>query len=112
MKFGLAVLALFAALNVYSQTTPGSDAMESQMNRFIRERPDQDLFVLREEKPNEIKRSNVTYSGIFVELSKTDNPLQLINPAAPPEYGSTEDNTVRDPISGEVSGLKLLSIQF
>lgn len=112
MKFPLTVLALFAALSVYSQTTPGQDAMESQMNRFVRERPGQNLFILREEKPNEIKRDNVSYSGIFVELSKTDQPLQLINPGAPPEYGSTEDNTVRDPINGEVSGLKLFSIQF
>jgi hypothetical protein len=112
MKFSLVVLALFAGLSVYSQTTPEPDAMDSQITRSLRERPGQSLFVLREEKPNEVKRNGRTYSGILVELSKMDKPLELINPAAPPEYGTSEDNTARDPMSGEVSGLKLFSIQF
>jgi hypothetical protein len=47
-----------------------------------------------------------------VLLSKTGNPLQLINPAAPPAYGSPEDNVARDPITGEISGLSLFSISF
>ena len=68
--------------------------------------------MLQPEKPNEIRKDGVTYSGILVELSKTDKPLELINPLAPPEYGSAEDNTARNPFDGEVSGLKLFSIQF
>ena len=72
------------------------------MNRYVKERPGQDLFIRQEEKPNEIIRNNVSYSGIFVELEKTDQPLQLINPLAPVEYGSAEDNTARNPIDGEV----------
>jgi hypothetical protein len=63
-------------------------------------------------KPNEIKSKNVTYSGIAVQVVKTDRPLHLINPAAPAQYGSAEDNVARDPITGKVSGLKLFAISF
>ena len=63
-------------------------------------------------RPNEIIKDNVSYSGIGVQLVKPGNPLQLVNPAAPARYGSAEDNTLRDPISGQVSGLKIFSIRF
>lgn len=63
-------------------------------------------------KPNEIKKANVTYSGVAVQVVKTRNPLQLINPAAPARYGSAEDNTLRDPVTGLASGWKIFSIRF
>ena len=50
--------------------------------------------------------------GILVELVKTDNPLQLINPAAPERYGSAEHNVARDITSGKVSGLKFFELRF
>jgi hypothetical protein len=113
MKMPLVLLALFAALSVYAQSTPAEDAMESQINRSLRDWPQsRNLFTLQLEKANEIKHDGVTYSGILVEMSKTDNVFELINPAAPAEYGDTEDNTARDPISGKVSGLKFFSIRF
>ena len=40
---------------------------------------------------------------ILVHLVNADNPLQLINSAAPGRYGSAEDNVVRDPASGDIS---------
>jgi hypothetical protein len=111
MKPFLAVLALFAVLSIRAQTTPDNDSMETQIRQRLMTRPDQSLLTLQQEKPNEIKRGRLTYSGILVELAKTDKPLELINPAAPPEYGSSEDNVVRDPQSGR-EGLKLFSLQF
>jgi hypothetical protein len=112
MKLPLAVLILFAAFGAYSQTTSSQNSMDSQITRFLKQNPGQNLFITGSERPNEIKRNGISYSGIFVELMKTDNPLELINPAAPPEYGSSEDNTARDPITGRASGLKLFSISF
>jgi hypothetical protein len=111
MKSLLTVLALFAVLGTYAQTTPGEDSMESQIRQRLTTRPDQSLLTLQQEKPNEVRRGRVTYSGILVELAKTDHPWQLINPAAPAEYGSSQDNVVRDPNTGR-EGLKLFSIQF
>ena len=111
MKPFLAVVVLFTVLATYAQTTPGSDLMDSQIRRRLAARPDPNLLTLSPEKSNEVRRNGISYSGIFVQLAKTDKPLELINPAAPPEYGSSEDNVVRDPQSGR-EGLKLFSIQF
>src|SRR5258706_2289069 len=68
--------------------------------------------ILRELKPNEIIVGKRSYSGIAVQAAKSRNPLQLINPFAPAEYGRAGDNVVRDPINGQPSGLKLFAIQF
>jgi hypothetical protein len=63
-------------------------------------------------KPNEIVKGNITFSGSAVEVVKTKRPLQLLNPLAPPQYGSPEDNVARDPINGKVRGLKIFAIKF
>jgi hypothetical protein len=63
-------------------------------------------------KANEIVRGKVVYSGVAVQVVKTRAPLQLVNPAAPPQYGSAQDNVLRDPITGRSEGLKFLSIRF
>ena|SRR3974390_784858 len=69
-------------------------------------------ITLNELKPNEIAKGRFLYSGISVEVVKKRNPLQLINPLAPAEYGSPEDNVVRDPINGRGTGLKIFAIRF
>jgi hypothetical protein len=111
MKPFLAVAVLFTSLAAYAQLSPGNEAMESQIRQRMAMRPDQSYFSVEAEKPNEMKRNGISYSGILVQLVKTDKPLELINPAAPPEYGSSEDNLVRDPHTDR-DGLKLFSIQF
>ncbi len=47
-----------------------------------------------------------------MQAAKTDNPLQLINPAAPAQYGSAEYNLMREPVDGKPSGLKFFAISF
>ncbi len=63
-------------------------------------------------KPNEIKTDSGTYSGVLPQLVKTDNPLQLVNPAAPEEYGKAKDNTVYDSRDGKAQGIKLFSFSW
>ena len=65
-----------------------------------------------EPAPNEILHGRTELDGIFVQAVKTDNPLELINPAAPERYGSAEENILRNPASGKVSGLKFLELRF
>ncbi|HWF19705.1 MAG TPA: hypothetical protein VG754_10575 [Verrucomicrobiae bacterium] len=69
-------------------------------------------LLFQPEKPNEIIRGRVTYSGVAVQIIKTKKPLQLINPLAPPEYGYGSDNLDRDIITGKPNGFKLFSINF
>ena len=87
---------------------PPSESLEAQTVRRALETPP----TLDEIKPNEIKAGPVSYSGIAVEIVKIDNPFQLINPAAPAEYGFAEQNVIREPADGKISGLKIFSIQF
>lgn len=85
--------------------------------------PNKNLPYIRPEKPNEIRRDRVTYSGSFVYLAKRENPLQLINPVAPLPYTSmdnvvldptsiTQKAMVQDPIVLGAPGWKLFSISF
>jgi hypothetical protein len=63
-------------------------------------------------KPNEIKTDSGTYSGVLPQLVKTDSPLQLVNPAAPKEYGEAKDNAVYDSRTGKAEGIKLFSFSW
>jgi hypothetical protein len=102
------VLAL-AALTANAKSESTTPALESHLTAHL----DREISLsAMEAKPNEIVSGHTTYSGIAVELLKTRNPLQLVNPAAPAKYGSPEDNVLRDPISGRVSGWKIFSIGF
>jgi hypothetical protein len=40
------------------------------------------------------------------------NPLQMLNPWAPPRYGTWIDSTVIDPETGKWKGIKLFEIIF
>ena len=65
-----------------------------------------------EPRAYEVKWGKLALSGIAVEAAKARNPLQLLNPAAPAQYGSPEDGVVRNPTTGRVSGLKLFCLAF
>jgi hypothetical protein len=53
------------------------------------------------------------YGGILYKAYRADNPLQLINPFAPREYGQSEAAELhRDRTTGVPSGLSVFSIRF
>jgi hypothetical protein len=109
MKTIFLLVVILAGLSANAQPTNTGSSLESQLTTRIGKAV---ARAAREVKPNEVVKGRVTYSGIAVQVLKGANLLQLINPAAPPEYGSPEDNVFRDPISGKVSGWKLFSIRF
>jgi hypothetical protein len=122
MKRCLMLLLLFSALAVQAQST-NAPLIKMPLTNTVPRLAGESLEAqtigtglpglnLNELKPNEIARGRFLYSGIAVELLKKRNPLQLINPIAPPEYGSPDDNIVRDPPSGKVRGFKLFAIRF
>ena len=108
MKRFLIPLVGALALTVNAQEGGADQLFETEAARTAREAAP----VVPEEKLNEIKLGNFTYSGILLEALRANNPLQLLNPFAPPEYGSPEDNLVRDPIRNRPIGLKLFAIAF
>ncbi|HEX3799908.1 MAG TPA: hypothetical protein VH413_14535 [Verrucomicrobiae bacterium] len=54
----------------------------------------------------------VVYSGAFVQFAHAKQPLQMLNPFAPAEYGDGHQNLDRDIITGKVTGFKLISVDF
>lgn len=120
MKFVVAVVAMFMAATGRSQntqTTPGEtpplrDSIESEVNREIwRQSQGASPLFPPTPKANEITINGVTYAGSLVEMAK-GNPLQMVNPAAPPQYGSPIDNVTWSLTWQRVTGLRLFSIQF
>jgi len=101
-----------AALASARQSTQVEPKFQSESTRRPREKPLLFTEPAPPDKPNEIKRGKKTYSGIAVQVSKTKNPLQLINPFAPKEYGSGWDNTARDVMTGQVTGLNFFSVRW
>jgi hypothetical protein len=95
--------------SVPAQTSPKNDEKSTtQIELFAREMP----LTMERHVQNEITLRGIDLDGSLVQLATTDNPLQLINPAAPDRYGSMEDNLVRDSTSGRASGLKFLELRF
>ena len=93
---------------VQAHTVPQQDQKSTTQIESRRETP----IHVEKPAPNETAHGHLKVDGILVQLVKTDNPLQLLNPAAPERYGSAEDNVVRDSASGKVSGLKFLELRF
>ncbi len=69
-------------------------------------------IMLPETKLNEVKIGRVVFSGIAVTLVRSNEPWQLLNPLAPPRYGTFEDSVSRDLITGRVRGIRILSLEF
>jgi hypothetical protein len=77
------------------------------------QKPTQTVTVPPQTKPvTQGLRKKATYSGALVQLSKADNPLQLINPFAPARYGSGFSNLSIDPATGRSQGISLLTIRY
>src|SRR5258708_33135915 len=74
--------------------------------------PDLTPVLTLVEKPNELRLGKVTLSGSLVEAVKVENPLQLINPWAPREYGESQDNATFSLITNQVTGWKIFAFEF
>jgi hypothetical protein len=61
---------------------------------------------------DKIVSGEITYSGIGVQLIQAEQPLQLLNPFAPPAYGNGQQNLSADPVTKQSVGLKFFAINF
>ena len=87
--------------------------MDRNLNtRAARLEREKAMVAQPEKNKHKIVGRRVTYSGIVVQALKADHPLQLLNPAAPEEYGHGENSVTREPTTGRVNGLRIFSIEF
>jgi hypothetical protein len=109
MKKRILLFGSVAALALGAQCAMAQTGMESEFGTRL---GNVGLLPWGRTNATEIVKGNVGLSGIAVDLATFDNPLQLINPLAPPKYGTAEDNTLRDVNTGRAIGWKLFSIRF
>ncbi len=112
MILGLALLTLLSLPAVAQQTDPRPLQAQHLLQYKLPTHVAPFEPLLTPVKPNEVFGTRFGFSGVFVQLAKTRNPLQLINPFAPPQYGSGDDNVAWNMINGAPSGLKLFSLSF
>ena len=102
-------LAIAAAMFVALANASAQDDYQSDLSTPL-------SLLMRNPLPqtnaNEVIWNGAGYSGIVVDLFTAPQPLQLINPFAPLDYSSPEDNTLRDLYTGRAEGLKLFSVRF
>ncbi|HME88446.1 MAG TPA: hypothetical protein VKE30_04470 [Chthoniobacterales bacterium] len=60
--------------------------------------------------PPPLRKENT--DGVLPRAARGGNPFQMLNPKAPPEYGTAEDSVVLDPDTGKWKGIKLFTIYF
>ncbi len=102
-------LAIGSARNLNAQAANSEQSMpdDQTLSRALEVR-----LTLEGPKLNEITRPRVSYDGVLVTAIQSHRLWELLNPAAPPEYGAFADTVVFDPIGGQTSGIKLFSIRF
>lgn len=105
---GVLIATAAQAQSTNALSKPSKQELDAAVVRHLTETP----MALKEPKLNQITVGKNTYSGLVVLVTRTDNPLQLLNPAAPVPYGSFEDTVVREPINRKVVGVKLFAIDF
>lgn len=62
--------------------------------------------------PGRIYGINLKYQGLIPMATRVPNPLQLINPLAPREYGSGYQNVLLDPVTQRPQGVKVFEVRF
>jgi hypothetical protein len=58
--------------------------------------------------PHVTQRGEVT--GAVPRAVRGGNPLQMVNPLAPPKYGSAAQSVLLEPYTGKWNGIKLFEI--
>jgi hypothetical protein len=106
-----AVVSLFAATALLA--APPKTKSTDPVNDAQLYAPGQtSVLTVKKPTPNQIAGHKVVYSGIAVQVIKTKNPINLVNPWAPAEYGTGDCNLERDTITAKPVGFRFLSISF
>jgi hypothetical protein len=66
--------------------------------------------IKRPTPPPPVYKDNV--QGVVPRAVRGGNPLQMLNPNAPPKYGTAAQSVAFDPDSGKWRGIKLFEILF
>ena len=107
--FIVLILTICSVSNSFGQTNQTEISKQTEVGQ----KPKQTINVAPPAKPAPTGlRKKATYSGVLVQVTKTDNPFQLINPFAPARYGSGFSHLRIEPSTGKAQGISLLTIGY
>jgi len=109
MKTTISIACLAASLLALGQPAPAAGRPQSL--------PSHSTSLEHRHHVRQTHRPAIPYSqntsGVIPRVIRSGNPLQMLNPLAPPRYGTAEENVLPDPDApGKASGINLLSISF
>ena len=108
----LGILCLFGALAAWAQTNRLEQARPAT-SPVPATSPSQGAFNAQSTNTTAaIRVAPRRYTGVVPKIRRAENPLQLINPFAPAEYGNGWDNVAIDPATGRGTGLAIVRIEF
>ena len=108
MKRLFVLTVAFAPLLAQAQLKPLDTLTDVELATYTRGY----IFGIPETSYDRIVGERVVYSGISIQLIRSPNPLQLINPWAPKEYGPSDQNLAIDPVTAKPAGLRFFAISF
>lgn len=108
MKALFLLSVLFAPLLSQAQIKPLEPLTDAELATSTRSY----IFGTPEISYDRFVGERVVYSGIGIQLIRAPNPLQLINPWAPQEYGPADQNLAVDPVTAKPAGLRFFAISF
>lgn len=125
MKKLLLIIALcgFAILSAAGQSNsqntdanpPSQPSQAGLLNLFPDSVPAERLEMMARFQARTMTRIlgiDLEMGGVLPQLRRTDYPLHLFNPLAPPHYGSGVENLSVDPVTRRANGIVFLSIRF
>ena len=108
MKKVLFLSAVLAPMLMQAQPKPLDSLTDAELATYTHSY----IFGTPEISYDKIVGERVVYSGIGIQLFRAPNPLQLINPWAPKEYGPSDQNLAIDPVTQKAAGWKFFAISF
>jgi hypothetical protein len=103
----LTICLLVGAVYVARQSfATGQDNIESRHPKFVHRHRGVDTRRPAVALDREVR-------GVIPRAMRGGNPLEMLNPLAPPTYGTAEENVSFDPaVPGKGNGINFVSISF
>ena len=106
-EIALTTCAILLAVAFSNQAFAGREDDAKARNLIIAQRH----RALDNHRPAAPRNRQIT--GVLARAVRGGNPLQLLNPFAPAEYGTAEENVVAHPgVPGKADGIDLFRISF
>ena len=108
MKKMLTLSIVLLPLAIHAQFKPAEGISDAELATYARAY----VLGLPPVSYDTVVGERVVYSGIVIQLFRAPNPLQLLNPWAPKEYGPSDQNLAIDPVTKQPAGLRFFVINF